>query len=70
MTRWNPWRSALAGAVIGFIEAAGTEVQRRALNRPNPVVRYDEREPEGLRPPAGLWFLEPLRDLKRLLSPN
>jgi hypothetical protein len=70
MTRWSPWRSILAGAVIGFIEAAGSERDQRLLRDPQPVVRFQDRVPETGRPPARLWFLEPLRGLRRLLSPN
>ncbi len=69
MTRWSPWRSVLAGAVIGFVEAAGSDRERRILRQPVPVVRYDDRELE--RPaPVGLWFLLPLRHVRRYLSPN
>lgn len=69
MTGWSPWRSVLAGAVIGFIEAAGSHRDRRALRQPEPVIRFDDREPEAGRPRA-LWFLAPLRDIRRFLSPN
>lgn len=69
MTGWSPWRSVLAGAVIGFIEAAGSQQDRRALRHPEPVVRFDDREPDAGRPRA-LWFLSPLRDIRRFLSPN
>lgn len=69
MTRWSPWRSVLAGAVIGFIEAAGSPRERRALRPPEPVVRFDDREP-GPGLPRGLWFLAPLGDIRRFLSRN
>jgi hypothetical protein len=58
--RRSPWRSALAGAVIGFLEAAGSESERRALHRPLAVVRFEDREPARATRPVGLWFLEPL----------
>jgi len=70
MTRWSPWRSILAGAVIGFVEAAGSERDRGLLGGPQPVVRFQDRVPDTGRPPARLWFLEPLRHITRLLSPN
>jgi hypothetical protein len=68
MTRWSPWRSVLAGAVIGFVEATGSELERRALQRPEPVVRLVDHRPHP--PPPGLWFLAPLRGIRRRLSPN
>lgn len=70
MTRWSPWRSVLAGAVIGFVEAAGSDGERRRLRQPDPVVRFDEREPVRPRSPVGLWFLVPLRDIRRYFSTN
>lgn len=60
MVRWSPWKSALAGAVIGFLEAAGSEHEKRAAHRPLAVVRFDERQRDRLARPAGLWFLDPL----------
>ena len=69
MTRWSPWRSLFAGAVIGFVEAAGSEAERRALHAPEPVVRFQARMPRP-RPPAGLWFLAPLSRIRRHLSRN
>lgn len=69
-SRWSPWRSVLAGAVIGFVEAAGTERERRMLARPAAVVRFDHRDAGAGDPPAGLWFLAPLRDIRRYLSRN
>lgn len=67
---WSPWRSVLAGAVIGFIEAAGSERERRVLRNPEPVVRFQAREPDDGRPPVGVWFLAPLRRWRHRLSPN
>lgn len=70
MREWSLWRSLVAGAVIGFVEAAGSEEQRRRLLRPpDPVVRFQTREPESRRP-GGLWFLAPLRNITRRLSRN
>lgn len=69
MTRWSPWRSLLAGAVIGFVEAAGSEVDRRALRPRDPVVRFQDRRPDAGRPP-GLWFLAPLRGVRSYFSLN
>lgn len=70
MTRWSPWRSVLAGAVIGFVEAAGSKNERGLLHYPDPVVRFLEREPDRPGSPRGLWFLAPLRDIRRYLSLN
>lgn len=70
MREWSLWRSLVAGAVIGFVEAAGSDEQRRRLLRqPDPVVRFQSREPDSHRP-RGLWFLAPLRDITRRLSRN
>ena len=70
MTRWSAWRSVLAGAVIGFVEAAGSDRERRALSYPDPVVRFDARGHDRLASPPGLWFLVPLRDIRRYFSTN
>lgn len=70
MSRWSPWRSVLAGAVIGFVEAAGSDRERRVLRQPDAVVRFDHRGPHAGDPPAGLWFLASLRDIRRYLSRN
>ena len=59
-TRRSPWKSALAGAVMGFLEAAGSESERRVLSRPLAVIRYEEGESTRARRPGGLWFLDPL----------
>lgn len=69
-TRWSPWRSIFAGAVIGFVEAAGSDGERRVLREPNPVVRFQALEPCDTHRPAGLWFLAPLRSFRRYLSLN
>lgn len=69
-SRWSPWRSALAGAVIGFIEAAGSDPERSVLSRPAAVVRFDHRHPDSGAPPPRLWFLSPLGDFRRYLSRN
>lgn len=60
----------LAGAVIGFVEAAGADSERRMLRRPEPVVWFQAREPDETRRPAGLWFLERFRGWRQRLSPN
>lgn len=70
MTRWSPWRSVLAGAVIGFVEAAGSELERRALREPEAVIRLDDRERDRSAVPPGLWFLSPLRNIRRYFSIN
>ena len=59
MLNWKPWKSVLAGAVIGFLEAAGSEQERRRA-RPLAVVRYEDRHPDAGGEPPGLWFLEPI----------
>lgn len=70
MREWSLWRSLVAGAVIGFVEAAGTDEQRRRLLRqPDPVVRFQAKDPHSQRP-SGLWFLAPLRGITRRLSRN
>lgn len=68
--RWSLWRSLVAGAVIGFVEAAGPEEhRRRLLSQSEAVVRFHERQPDAACP-RGLWFLAPLRNLTRQLSRN
>lgn len=59
-----------AAAVIGFVEAAGSDHERRMLRKPEPVVRFQAREPDAMGCPAGLWFLAPLRGWQRRLSRN
>jgi hypothetical protein len=67
MTRWSPWRSVLAGAVLGFVDAVGSEEERRAV--PTPVVRFAERIPGPARP-SRLWFLSPFTGWRRFLNRN
>jgi hypothetical protein len=58
--KWNIWRSVLAGALIGVVEAAGLAAVRPAPRAPLGVVRRADR----LRKPSlarlGVWFLDPL----------
>jgi hypothetical protein len=58
--KWNVWRSVLAGALIGLVEAAGLAAVRPAPRTPLGVVRRADR----LRRPSlarlGVWFLDPL----------
>lgn len=68
MTRWSPWRSVMAAAVLGFVDAAGSSEERRMLRIP-PVVRFTERIPLPARP-SRLWFLAPLSGWRRYLHPN
>jgi hypothetical protein len=62
MSKWNVWRSAVAGAMIGVIEAAGLGAVRPAPREPLRMVRPAKRL--GVHPLAGLgvWFLDPLPD--------
>jgi hypothetical protein len=58
--KFNVWRSALAGALIGFVEAAGLAAIRPSLRAPLRIVRPADRL---LRDPLaryGVWFLDPL----------
>ena len=56
------WRSALAGAVIGLVEAAGLGAVRPALRHPLRVVWRQARQPSDPLSRLGVWFLEPLPD--------
>ena len=62
MVKWSAWKSVLAGAVIGFVEAAGSEPARRRLRTPGAVVRIDRRRPPDPRAELGVWFLDPVPD--------
>jgi hypothetical protein len=68
MTRWSVWRSVLAGAVIGLVDAVGTDEERRRLYAPTPVVRF-ARLPAPRRP-SRLWFLAPLTGWTRYIHRN
>jgi hypothetical protein len=66
-TRWSPWRSVLAAAVLGFADAVGSEERRYV--RVSPVVWFAERVPRpGL--PSRLWFLSPLTGWRRYVHRN
>ena len=54
------WRTLLAGAVIGLVEAAGLDRGRRARRRRSRAVWLDDREPADPLARAGVWFLDPL----------
>jgi hypothetical protein len=60
--KWSIWRSAVAGVIIGVVEAAGLAAVRPDLRAPLRVVRPADR----LRTPPlaglGVWFLDPLPD--------
>jgi hypothetical protein len=58
--RWNIWRSALAGALIGFVEAAGLAAIRPAPRVPLRLVRPAGRVPSNPLSRCGVWFLDPL----------
>lgn len=60
--KWSAWKSVLAGAVIGFVEAAGPEAARRRIHGPLAVVRIDDRRVPDTVSGTGLWFLDPLGD--------
>ena len=66
--KWSAWKSVLAGAVIGFTEAAGPESARRALHSPPGVVRTVRRRPRDPLAELGVWFLDPVRDPRPLVS--
>lgn len=60
VVKWSAWKSVLAGAVIGFVEAAGPAAARRRLHRPLAMIRIDDRRtPDPLRG-LGVWFIDPL----------
>lgn len=56
------WRTLLAGALIGVVEAVAPERQRSLLRRPHRIVWIDDREPEDRLARSGVWFLDPLGD--------
>lgn len=60
MAKWSAWKSVLAGAVIGFVEAAGPEEARRRLRDPVAVVRIVRQRRHTLADEIGLWLLDPL----------
>ena len=60
MRRRMLWRTLLAGAVIGLVEAAGLDRGRRARRRRSRAVWLDDREPADPLARAGVWFLDPL----------
>jgi hypothetical protein len=60
--KWNVWRSAVAGALIGLVEAAGLAAVRPALRRPLGVVRPADRLHLNPLARLGVWFLDPLPD--------
>ncbi len=73
----NVWRSALAGAIIGLVEAAGLAAIRPSPRAPLRMVR--PADPLRTHPLAslGVWFLDPLpnprpapTDLRRAVGPG
>ncbi len=60
--KWNVWRSALAGALIGLVEVAGLAAIRPSLRAPLRVVRPADRLPSDPLAGIGVWFLDPLPD--------
>lgn len=60
MRRRMLWRTVLAGAVIGLVEAAGLDRGRRARRRRSRAVWLDDREPTDPLARAGVWFLDPI----------
>lgn len=60
MRRRMLWRTLLAGAVIGLVEAAGLDRGRRARRRRSRAVWLDDREPADPLARAGVWFLDPI----------
>lgn len=64
MRRRKLWRAVLAGAVIGLVEAAGLDRERRHRRRPIRIVWLDDREPADPLAGSGVWFLEPLDSVR------
>lgn len=60
MRRRMLWRTLLAGAVIGLVEAAGLDRGRRARRRRSRAVWLDDREPADPLARTGVWFLDPI----------
>lgn len=60
MVRWSAWKSVVAGVVIGFVEAAGSDAARRRLRRPPPVVWIDRRRAPNPLARLGVRLLDPL----------
>ena len=62
MRKRRLWRTLVAGAVIGLVEAAGLDRRVRTRRRPLRVVWLDDREPADPLARAGVWFIDPLGD--------
>ncbi|MBW3554320.1 MAG: hypothetical protein KY466_12450 [Gemmatimonadetes bacterium] len=62
MRRRMLWRTLLAGAVIGLVEAAGLDRGRRVRRRRSRAVWLDDREPADPLARTGVWFLETIGD--------
>jgi hypothetical protein len=62
MSKRNLWRSAVAGAMIGVIEAAGLGAVRPAPREPLRMVRPADRLRTHPLAGLGVWFLDPLPD--------
>jgi hypothetical protein len=60
VVKWNVWRSVVAGALIGFVEAAGLAAIRPTARAPLRVVRPARRRPSDPLARCGVWFLDPL----------
>ena len=68
MVKWSAWKSVLAGAVIGFVEATGPEAARRRIRTPLAVVRIEDRRGPDSLVGTGVWFLDPLPDPRPVLG--
>jgi hypothetical protein len=60
--KWSIWRSAVAGMIIGLVEAAGLAAVRPAPKRPLRIVRPADRLRTHPLAGLGVWFLDPLPD--------
>lgn len=60
--KWNLWRSAMAGVIIGLVEAAGLAAVRPAPRAPLRAVRPADRIRTPPLAGLGVWFLDPLPD--------
>lgn len=62
LVKRNVWRSAIAGAVLGLVEAAGLAAVRRSPRSPLRIVRPAVRLHPNPLARLGVWFLDPLPD--------
>lgn len=58
----NVWRSAIAGALLGLVEATGSAALRLGPRSPLRAVRPAVRFHPNPLARLGVWFLDPLPD--------